>query len=62
MTAPGCPAGVAMGAVWTAKRGRRVPDVEIRNIYRPDRAVLVYDAHGRSVVRWSDLRKNWRPL
>lgn len=62
MTAPGCPAGIAIGAQWTAKRGRRVPDVEILMIYRPDRSALVRDGHGRNVLRWSELRKSWRPL
>lgn len=56
------PAGVTIGATWTAKRGRKAPDLTIVQIHRVDRCATVKDSSGhRQVVRWTDLRRCWRP-
>jgi hypothetical protein len=55
------PAGIEIGAVLVAKRGRRVPEVTVRMIHRPDHSCSVITADGqRKVIHWREIRKNYR--
>ena len=58
MTAP---QGVAIGARWVPKRGRRELPLLIRQIHRPDRScAVVLDDGTRREIPWTLLRKSWK--
>lgn len=60
MTAP---KHVEIRSRWTAKRGRKVLDLSIKQIHRADRAVTVIDAEGaRRIVPWRELKRYWKPV
>jgi hypothetical protein len=56
------PRELVIGSVWKRKRGRPQlpPEILVRNIYRPDRAVLVRHQDGQRTLRWSDLKRDYK--